>query len=129
VLANDLNLSILSPILVYAALAAYGMLTLGVLAYVHSRFQFATKTLQSLKTEWDTAESRHAGIVGRAQEQISKLAVPAPVLTPKPAVGLDMRHQVVAMGRKGFGTTDIAKVCNLPEGEVEVLLGMARLQR
>jgi hypothetical protein len=33
------------------------------------------------------------------------------------------------MARRGIGVTDIARACALHEGEVEVLLGMARLQK
>jgi hypothetical protein len=132
VLANDSNLSIHNPVLVYSFLAMYGVLTIVVLAYVHAKFRFATRTLTMLRTEWDSADTRHAGFVGRAQEQISKLSVPAPAgpsASAKPAIGFEVRNQVVAMGKKGFSSVEIARVCNLPEGEVEVLLGMARLQR
>jgi hypothetical protein len=122
-----------SPVLVYTLLALYGMLTIAVLAYVHRKFHYATRTLEMLKTEWDSADTLHAGFVGRAQEQISKLATPPavipPAVMPKSSIGFEMRHQVVAMGKKGFSPVEIAKVCNLNEGEVEVLLGMARLQR
>jgi hypothetical protein len=131
VLANDLNLSIHNPILIYTFLALYGLLTLTMLAYVHTRFRSATSVLKTLQVEWDSAESRHAGFVGKAQEQISKLAVPAVPMVPvvkNAAVSFDMRNQVIAMGKKGFKALEIAKSCGLHEGEVDVLLGMARLQ-
>jgi len=132
--ANDLNLSIHNPILIYSFLALYGVLTVVVLSYVHAKFRFATKTLHMLQTQWASADSRHAGFVGKAQEQISKLSVapvsvPVPAPGPKASIGLDMRNQVVSMAKKGFATPEIARVCNLAEGEVEVLLGMARLLR
>src|SRR5712692_10480746 len=79
VLANDLNLSIHNPILIYSFLALYGMLTVLILTYVHAKFRTATKTLKLLTTEWQGAESRHAGFVGAAHEQLSKLTVAAPV--------------------------------------------------
>ena len=46
-------------------------------------------------------------------------------------VGLsfDLRNQVVAMGKKGFKPLEIARSCGLHEGEVDVLLSMARLQK
>jgi hypothetical protein len=131
VLANDSSLLAYNPVVIYSLLALYGVVTIVVVAFVHTKFRFATKILNSLKTEWDSAETLHAGFVGAAQQQISKLAAPAPqaAFIPKPAVNLDMRNQVVSMGKKGFPTLEIAKACNLPEGEVEVLLGMARLLR
>jgi len=118
--------------MIYTVLALYGLLTIAVLAYVHNRFRAATGILKSLQVEWDNADSRHAGFVGKAQEQIAKLAVPAvPVASAvkNAAVGFDVRNQVVAMGKKGFKTLEIAKSCGLHEGEVDVLLSMARLQK
>ena len=133
-LANGLNLSAHSPILIYAFLALYGIVTAVVLTYVHAKFRLATKTLKMLKTEWDNAETRHADFVGVAQQQISKLAVaPAPAVAQPvvrhASVGFDTRNQVVAMAKRGMVVGDIGRACGLHEGEVEVLLGMARLQR
>ena len=127
--ANDLSLSAHNPMLIYTVLALYGLLTIAVLAYVRTRFRTATGILKTLQVEWDNAESRHAGFVGKAQEQIAKLAVPAPVVAAVKNVGLsfDLRNQVVAMGKKGFKSLEIARSCGLHEGEVDVLLSMARL--
>ncbi len=131
--ANDLSLLIHNPILIYGFLALYGTITIVLVTYVHSKFRTANKTLKLLTTEWATAESRHADFVGAAQQQISKLAV-APPAAAQPvarsvAVGFDTRNQVVAMAKRGISVPDIAKAARLHEGEVEVLLGMARLQR
>jgi hypothetical protein len=135
VLANDLNLSIRNPILIYSFLALYGLLTVLILTYVHAKFRAATKTLKMLQTEWTSAESKHASIVDIAQEHLSRLSVPAPAFAgPAPAVrtaavGFDIRNQVVTMAKRGMGIADISRNCGLHEGEIEVLLGMARLQR
>jgi len=121
-----------NPVLIYTFLALYGLLTLAILAYVHKRFRSAASILQTLQVEWDTAESRHAGFVGKAQEQISRLAAPAvpAVRAAKNAgVSFDMRNQVVVMGKRGIKPLEIAKSCGLHEGEVDVLLGLARLQK
>ena len=130
--ANDLSLSIHNPILIYSFLAAYSLMTVGILVYVQAKFRQAGKVLAILQTEWNSAETQHAGFVGKAQEQISKLSAPAQ--TPAPAaktvaIKLDTRNQVVAMGKKGFTATEIARTCGLQEGDVEVLLGIARLQK
>jgi len=137
VLANDLNLSIRNPILVYSFLAMYGLLTVLILTYVQSRFRVAAKTLKMLQTEWISAESKHASMVDVAQEQLSKLSIPAPAapaappsqmqLMRHPAVSFDTRNQIVTMAKRGMSICDIARNCGLHEGEVEVLLGMARL--
>jgi hypothetical protein len=132
VLANDLNLSIHNPILIYSFLAAYGLLTVLILTYVHSRFRVAAKTLNLLQTEWQKAQSTHAGFVGAAQEQLSKLAAPKPapaVAVGNTGVNFDKRNQVVAMAKRGVAAPEIARSCGLNEGEVEIVLGMVRLQR
>src|SRR5215467_6027805 len=125
-LANDLNLSIHNPIVIYSFLALYGLLTVLTLVYVHAKFRTATKTLKLLEEQWLTADSRHAGFVGAAQEQLSRLAVTPPVqalsLRP-PAVNFDLRNHAVAMAKKGIAPPEIARLCRLSEGEVEVVLG------
>ena len=134
-LANDLNLSIRNSILVYSLLATYGLVTALVLTYVHSKFRVAAKMLKLLQNEWTSAESKHASIVGVAQQQLSKLSVPAPrvaVATPvmrTASLNFDTRNQVVTMAKRGIPVADIARNCGLHEGEVEVLIGMARLHR
>ena len=131
-LANDLNLSIHNPILIYSFLALYGLLTVFILTYVHAKFRTATKTLKLLETEWQSADSRHAGFVGAAHEQLSKLTA-APAVPALPArhtaVSFDLRNQVVAMAKRGIAAPEIGRSCGLNEGEVEVVLGMVRIQR
>jgi hypothetical protein len=131
-LANDLSLSIHNPILIYSFLALYGLLTVLMLTYVHSRFRTASKTLKLLETQWQSAESRHAGFVGAAHQQLSKLAIappPQPLPMRHTAVNFDLRNQVVAMAKRGIAGPEIARSCGLNEGEVEVVLGMVRIQR
>jgi hypothetical protein len=131
-LANDLSLSIHNPILIYSFLALYGVLTVLMLTYVHSKFRTASKTLKLLETEWQSAESRHAGFVGAAHHQLSKLAVapPPPALPARhTAMNFDLRNQIVAMAKRGIAAPEISRSCGLNEGEVEVVLGMVRLQR
>ncbi len=134
-LANDSSLSIRNPILIYAFLALYGLFTVLILTYVHSRFRIATRTLKLFQAEWTSAESSHATLVGAAQEQLAKLSAnaPPPVLplpaTRQTSVGFDVRNQVVAMAKRGIGIADIARNSGLHEGEVDVLLSMARLAK
>src|SRR5215471_3860773 len=133
--ANDLSLSIRSPILIYSFLALYGLLTVFILTYVHSRFRAAARTLKALQAQWTSAESAHATLVRAAQKQLATLTVsvppPAPALaaTRTRPVGLDVRNQVAAMARRGIGVADIARSSGLHEGEVDVLLSMARLTK
>ena len=134
-LANDLSLSIRNPILIYSVLALNGLLTVLIVTYVHAKFRVATNALKSLQAEWTNAESTHSSFVGAAQEHLAKLAAPPapPIMTMPTArgasVGFDVRNQVVAMAKRGIGIADISRNCGLHEGEVEVLLGMARLAK
>jgi len=113
----------------------YGLLSAVILTYVHSRFRAAAKTLKVLQTEWTNAETAHATLVGTAQEQLAKLntSFPPPVMalpvTRATPVGFDVRNQVVAMAKRGTGIADIARNSGLHEGEVDVLLSMARLAK
>ena len=129
---NDSSLSIHNPILIYSFLALYGLLTVMILTYVHAKFRTTARALKMLATEWENAESRHAGFVGAAQKQLSKLAAvpPVPVQPARStSVNSDLRNQVVAMAKRGISVPDIARSCGLHEGEVEVVLGMVRIQR
>src|SRR5438034_8069447 len=71
--ANDLSLSIHSPVLIYSFLAAYGLLTILMFMYVRAKFRSAAKTLNLLQAEWQSARSTHESFVGAAHEQLSKL--------------------------------------------------------
>jgi hypothetical protein len=98
-------------------------------AYVHSKFRNAGRSLQALQAEWQNAESKHTGFVGKAQEQIARLAIPAAQPQRTASLTLDTRRQVLAMGKRGVNVSEIARSCGMPEGDVDVLLGMSRLQR
>ena len=128
---NELSHLTPSPILIYTALGVYGVLLLLVVAYVHAKFRAANQMLKALKHDWDSAETKHAGFIDQAQEQMTRLVTPAPVsrtpVTSDPVNG-DLRNQVTTMSKKGIPTNDIARSCGLPEGEVDVLLGLARIQ-
>jgi len=138
VLANGSNLNTPDPILIYTALALYGLLTALLIAYVYAKFREASRALKVLQTEWQKAENTHNSFVGIAKEQLSRLNAPsssAPAaghLAPHSGIGTigqEVRHQIVAMAKRGRTAGDIARTCGLQEGEVDVILGMARLLR
>jgi DNA-directed RNA polymerase specialized sigma24 family protein len=131
-LANASSLLTLNPIIVYATLALYGLLFVLTFLYLHTRFRAAKQVLALVKTDWEAAQSQHMGLVQSAQSQLARMPAqaakkrePAPVAR----IATDTRSQVVAMGRKGMATPEIARSMGLPEGEVDVLLGLARMQR
>ena len=118
-----------NPILVYSLLALYGLLMLSLLLYVHSKFRAAANTLTQLRTEWQSAESKHSTFLAVAQQRLATLSRPAALVTKNAGVGSDTRNQVEAMAKRGMSVNDIARTCGLQEGEIDVILGMARLQR
>jgi len=136
VLANESGLLTLNPIIVNLELGLYGLLFVVLFIYVHLKFRRAERVLKMLRKEWDGAESKHAGLVQVAQNRIARLSV-EPVVPKTPPVaesvstGLttDTRNQVSAMGRRGIPVPEIARSCGLPEGEINVLLSMARMQQ
>jgi len=132
--ANASALLTVNPIVIYSVLGMYGLLIVAVMLYVHRKFSGAKLLLNSLKTDWDSAESNHHNLLKQAKDHVSKLALaPSPALMtaagPARLVSFDTRNQVIAMGRKGFTTSDIARTCAMPEADVDVLLGLARIQR
>ena len=48
------------------------------------------------------------------------------VVIGRAGIGLDVRNQIVTMAKRGIKANDIARTCGLQEGEVDVILGMAR---
>jgi hypothetical protein len=128
---NELIRLMNSPIVIYVLLGFYGVLLFFLFSYVRNKFQKSAVLLEALKQEWDSADSRHAGFVGHAQAQITRLAAHPKQnaeVGNQERVNRDIRNQVVTMGKKGISTADIARSCGLPEGEVDVLLGLARMQ-
>jgi DNA-directed RNA polymerase specialized sigma24 family protein len=136
VLANASSLLTLNPIIVNLELGLYGLLFVCVFIYVHMKFRKADRLLKGLKKEWDGAESKHSGFLQVAQHRISRLDAESEVVKPVAAapsasqtVPPDTRNQITAMGRRGISASEIARSCGLPEGEVDVLLSMARMQQ
>ena len=131
--ANASSLLTLNPIIVYATLGLYGLLFAFMFLYLHNRFRMSSRVLSVLKNDWADADSKHSELVETAQQRIARLSVEFPrVQAQQPVlktVTSDTRTQVVAMGKRGLGLAEIARNTGLPEGEVDVLLGLARMQR
>jgi hypothetical protein len=133
VLANASSLLTLNPIIVNLELGLYGLMFVCIFIYVHVKFRKADRVLQALKEDWDGAESKHKDLVDFAQRRITRLVTEPTVVKPFPVptstITTDTRNQVTAMGKRGISVSEIARSCGLPEGEVDVLLSMARMQR
>jgi hypothetical protein len=99
--------------------------------YFHLRTRAVDQVFRTLKKEWTEAESRHVGLFRNAQASLNRLGTDKPKaeIQPQTAISVDVRNQVAAMAKKGLTVLDISRSCGLPEGEVDVLLGLARLKR
>ena len=136
-LENGFSLSTLNPVIVYSTLALYGLLFAAMFLYLHGRFRAASRALGFLKKDWASAQTEHTGLVEMARRRLTGLTAPetpapktpSPMAPVRQPVNADTRSQVVAMGKRGLGTSEIARSTGLPEGEVDVLLGLARMQR
>ena len=65
---------IANPAVIYSTLALYGLLLLVVLLYVSRKFSGAKLLLNSLKKDWDSAETTHTKLMKDANEHVSRLA-------------------------------------------------------
>jgi hypothetical protein len=123
----------LNPIIVNLELGLYGFLFAGIFLYVNRKFRKAGNVLHEMQKEWVRAESAHAALLQEIRHRLANLTMEtaaARTFAPEPApVTADVRNQVAAMGRRGIAASEIASSCGLPEGEVDVLLGMSRLQK
>jgi hypothetical protein len=130
VLTNELSRLTPNPLVIYAALAVYGMILLMVVAYVYAKFRTANRMLKVLKQDWAHAETKHTGFIDQAREQITRLRPPTISQTtmPSDAINGDLRNQIITMGRKGMAANEIARSCGIPEGDVDVMLGLARIE-
>ena len=135
-LENVSSLLTLNPVIVYSTLALYAVLFAGMFFYLHNRFRMASRVLGFLKQDWASAQSDHSSLVEAARERLATLQPEAPaqkeavpMVAPRQSFNADTRTQVVAMGKRGVPTSEIARSTGLPEGEVDVLLGLARMQR
>jgi hypothetical protein len=123
-----------NPIVIYSTLGFYGLINVAVVLYIYRKFSGANLLLRSLRKDWESAEENHSQLLKQAKDHVSKLAPakaasPAVMAAGPRSVTFDARNQVIAMGRKGFSAADIARACAVAEADVDVLLGLARIQR
>ncbi len=127
------SLSMLNPLIVNMELGLYGLLFAAIFLYVQRKFRKSGRLLREMQKDWVKAESAHADLLKEIHHRIANLSMEsasAKSFAPDvPSVTSDMRHQVASMGRRGITASEIASTCGLPEGEVDVLLGLSRLQK
>src|SRR5437016_3041252 len=71
--ANASAALIVSPIVIYSTLSLYGLLILAVLLYVYRKFSGANLLLNSLKKDWESAETTHSKLFKDASDHVGKL--------------------------------------------------------
>jgi len=127
------SLSMLNPLIVNLELGLYGLLFAAVFLYVHRKFRKSGKALREMQKDWVKAESAHADLLKEIHHRLANLSMETAAARPSAhelaAVTSDLRNQVASMGRRGIAAPEIASTCGLPEGEVDVLLGMSRLRK
>src|SRR4029079_7169064 len=123
-----------SMIVVYA-LAAQAVLFALLHSFMYFRLGSTNRLLVTFQDNWANAEANHKTLVHEAREKLTEFSAAAPqanqfAITPKRgSLSSEIRTQVLALGKKGFTTADIARTCGLPENDIGVLLGLARLQK
>ena len=129
---NIFLLSTPEKIGIYMALALCGLSVLLLALHVQRRFMRATGALASLNKEWGDAQSKFFQIAEVAEQRMEDLGSnPGSAAPPEREgdVSFDVRSQVSAMGKRGLDTPEIARSAGLSEGEVDVLLGMSRMEK
>ena len=121
---------------IYLALCLCGLSIISLAYYVRRKFQLTSVALGTLNKEWQDAEASFFNIADVARQQISSLksaplspAVELPANQSAVAIDFDLRSRVVAMAKRGGEVSVIARSAGLTEAEVDVLLGMSRIER
>jgi len=126
--------SSVSMIVIYA-LAAQAVLFALLLSFLYFRLGSTNRLLLTFQKNWSSAEANHKTLVDEAREKLTEFSSAAPqakqfAITPKRgSLSSEIRTQVLSLARKGFAAADIARTCGLPESDIGVLLGFARLQK
>ena len=126
--------SSVSMIVIYA-LAAQAVLFALLLSFLYFRLGSTNRLLVTFQKNWSSAEANHKTLVDEAREKLTEFSSAAPqakqfAITPKRgSLSSEIRTQVLALAKKGFAAADIARTCGLPENDIGVLLGLARLQK
>jgi hypothetical protein len=131
---NASVLSTINPIVVYSVLGFYGIFMAAAVLFVYQKFRSANRLLVALHKDWENAQSAHLELLNEAKAKFSSLApitvhpaTPASESRPR-TVSFDTRNQIRSMGRKGLSAADIARACSMTEAEINVLLGLSRIQ-
>ena len=116
-------------------LAAQALLFGLLVFFLYFRLRSTHRLIRTFRHDFSSAESNHRTLVDEARGRLAELSpaiAPAKqfAITPKRgALSSEIRNQIAALGKKGFTIADIARTCSIPESDIGVLLGFARLQK
>ena len=116
---------------IYLALGLCGLSIIFLALHVQRRFVRASGALTNLNREWEDAQARFFKIAEAAQSQIGSLETEPQLVSrqnPSGEISFGVRNQVIAMGKSGSTAGEIARSAGLDEAEVNVLLGMSRVE-
>ncbi len=128
---NVFLLSMPDAIGIYLALALCGLAIIFLTIHVQYRFACARGALTTLNREWENAEAQFTNLAEIAQQKIGRLEnVPGGAISQEPGASIDsgIRNQVTAMSRSGAAARDIARTAGLNEADIDVILGMSRVE-
>jgi biopolymer transport protein ExbB/TolQ len=119
--------------LLMAGVALNTVLILLLAILVLLRLRRNTRLLRAFQQDRNFAETSRESLMEQARERVGQLL---PAALGRGVIALnrtflrsDLREHIVSLSRKGFAAADIARACSIPESDVNVLLGFARLQK
>ena len=130
---NVFLLSTPEKIGIYLTLGLCGLLVMLLALHAQRKFSRASRalgTLNTLNKEWEEAQTKFFEAEAQAQDHVGALSLAQHSATPEAPsaeIGFDLKNQVTSMAKRGAATAAIARSANLTEAEVDVVLGMARL--
>ncbi len=120
---------------IYLALGLCGLSIIFLALHVQRKFVRASGALTALNREWEDAQARFFKIAEAAQKQIGSLEIEPHLVGRQVSrqessgeISFAVRNRVIAMGKSGATPGDIARSAGLEEAEVNVLLGMSRVE-
>ena len=127
---NVFLLSMPDAVGIYLALGLCGLSIVFLALHVQRKFVRASGVLTRLNREWQDAQAQFLNLAEVAQRQMANQPVhdKAPPREPGGEISAGLRKQITTMSRNGAAAEDIARTAGLSEAEINVLLGMSRVE-
>ena len=105
----------------------HGYLSRRLFRNVRKGLQECTGAVESLNSRMETLEKSHRDSLAQVKEHTRRLtAKPLPPSAPPDSrrFGIDKKHQVVSLAKKGLGSADISRRLRIYQGEADLVLGL-----